>query len=136
MSPLRRLFVLMLWGAVATAYVAAILPRAEAPHIGGWDKTDHMTAFLVVTMLARLAYPRTSPPRLFALIVAFGGLIEATQALPIVGRDAEWGDWLADGIATLAGLILAWPLAMLAQRRRMRRLASEQPIDREAQPQP
>ena len=120
MSPLRRLFVVALWGAVAFAYVAALLPQKEAPHLGYTDKVDHMAAFLTVTILARLAYPRASVAMLFALIAAFGGLIELSQAVPFIHRDAEWADWLADIAATLLGLLIAWPLAILADRRRGR----------------
>lgn len=123
MSPLRRLFVVALWGAVTFAYVAALLPQKEAPHLGYSDKVDHAVAFLTVTVLARLAYPRASIGALFALIAAFGGVIELSQAVPFIHRDAEWDDWFTDVAATLVGLLIAWPLAALADRRRARRLA-------------
>lgn len=117
MPPLRRLASIALWLAVAVAYVAAVLPQAEAPHLGGSDKLDHMAAFFTVTMLARLAYPGMPVLRLFPLIGLFGAAIELSQALPFVHRDAEWGDWYADLAASFVGLLVAWPLVPLVERR-------------------
>ena len=85
-------------------YVAAVLPQREAPHLGASDKVDHMAAFLAISLLARLAYRTTPFWRLLAIVSAFGALIEFTQALPFVGRDAEWGDWAADTAAAVLGL--------------------------------
>lgn len=120
MSPLRRLFILAFWLAVIFAYVAAILPAAEAPHISMWDKVNHMAAFFTITFLARAAYPRIAVLPLFALLAGFGAFIELSQAIPFIHRDAEWDDWFADILATLVGLLLAWPFAILADRRRAR----------------
>ena len=118
MSPLRRVFVFAFWFAVIGAYVSAILPGAEAPHIATWDKLNHMLAFFTITFLARAAYPRLSVLALFVLLAGFGAFIELSQAVPFIHRDAEWDDWYADVIAIVAGLLLAWPFAILAQRRR------------------
>ncbi|WP_294391876.1 teicoplanin resistance protein VanZ [uncultured Sphingomonas sp.] len=112
MSPrLRRLFVAACWLAVAAAYIAAILPQQEAPHLGGSDKTDHMAAFFTVSLLARFAYPHVRTWRLFVPIALFGGFIELSQMIPAIHRDAEWADWAADMIASAAALLIAWPLA-------------------------
>jgi peptidoglycan/LPS O-acetylase OafA/YrhL len=111
MPSLRRLLTIACWLAIAVAYIAAILPQQDAPHLGGSDKTDHMAAFFAISFLARLAYPRVATWRLFVPIAAFGGLIELSQLIPFIHRDAEWGDWLADVAAAMAGLVLAWPIA-------------------------
>lgn len=124
MSPLRRFAVFCCWAAVAGAYVAAILPQKEAPHLGGTDKLDHMAAFFTVTVLARLAYPRVPVAILFGIIAVFGGLIELSQMVPAIHRDAEWADWVADMAATAIGLLVAWPLHVAAERRRVRRGAA------------
>ena len=137
MSLLRRSVIILLWLAVAVAYVAAILPQTDAPSLGASDKIDHMTAFFTVAVLARLAYPGRRVATLYLWVVNFGGLIELSQALPFIGRDAEWADWVADAIAALGGMIVAWPLAVFAERRRgQRRSAAAQAIEQEAQPQP
>ncbi len=127
MSPLRRLFVIALWLAVLFAYVSAILPGREAPHLTSWDKLDHMTAFFTITFLARAAYPRMAVLPLFALLAGFGAFIELSQAVPFIHRDAEWDDWFADVAAVLAGLLVAWPFAILADRRRTRRAPLSDP---------
>ena len=103
----RRLIMIACWLAVATAYVAALLPQREAPHLGYSDKIDHMAAFVTIALLARLAYRRTPILLLALLIGAFGGFIEGCQALPFIHRDAEWGDWFADVAATALGLLVA-----------------------------
>lgn len=121
MSPLRRLAVALLWLAVATAYVAAVLPQPEAPHLGYSDKLDHVAAFGLIAVLARLAYPRARISLVLLLLASFGVLIEASQAVPFIHRDAEWADWFADLFASAAGLLAAWPLALLADRRRAAR---------------
>lgn len=97
------------WIAVAISYVAALLPQREAPHLGASDKLDHMAAFLAISVLGRIGYPRPAWAMLLVAISAFGGLIELSQMLPAIGRDAEWGDWIADTVAAIAGLLVAWP---------------------------
>lgn len=124
MSPLRRLFVIAFWLATAFAYVSAILPAREAPHLTWWDKLDHMTAFFTITFLARAAYPRLAVVPLFALLAGFGALIELSQAIAFIHRDAEWDDWFADIFAILIGLVIAWPFAILADKRRERRTSA------------
>ncbi|HWI87171.1 MAG TPA: teicoplanin resistance protein VanZ [Sphingomonas sp.] len=123
MSPLRRLFVIAFWLAAGFAYISAIMPAPEAPHILWWDKFDHMAAFFTLTFLARAAYPRIPVMLLFGLLAGFGALIELSQAVPWIHRDAEWADWFADIAATIIGLILAWPFAIMADRRRSRRIS-------------
>jgi len=126
MSPLRRLFVIAFWGALLFAYVDAILPGKDAISLSVWDKLNHMIAFFVITFLARAAYPRIPIFRLFLMMAVFGAFIELSQAIPFIHRDAEWDDWFADMVATLVALIVAWPFAILADKRRTRR-GSAQP---------
>jgi len=117
MSPLRRLVLILFWLAIVAAYVAAILPQREAPHLSPSDKVDHMAAFFTITVLARLAYRRAPVPLILLLLAIFGGLIELSQAIPMIHRDAEWGDWIADVAATGIGLLAAWPLVRFADQR-------------------
>ncbi|MGI4875891.1 MAG: hypothetical protein ACRYG4_00215 [Janthinobacterium lividum] len=98
----RLLFYVTLAGTV----VAAILPPAEAPTLGGSDKLNHMTAFVVLTCLAAWAWPRLSPLLILVAMALVGGAIELLQAIPFIGRDAEWDDWGADVGATAAALLV------------------------------
>jgi hypothetical protein len=125
MSPLRRLFVIAFWGALLFAYIEAILPGRDVISLSVWDKMNHMIAFFTVTFLARAAYPRVPIFRLFVMMAAFGAFIELSQATPFIHRDAEWDDWFADLVATVVGLIVAWPFAILADRRRSRRASAQ-----------
>ena len=120
MSRLRLLFVLAFWACVTGAYVLAIVPGRDAPTGLGWDKMNHMLAFFTVSLLGRLAYPRMPVVAIALAMAGFGGLIELSQAVPFIHRDAEWADWAADCAATGVGLVVAWPLAVLADRRRAR----------------
>lgn len=131
MSLLRRLFVIAFWCALLFAYAEAILPARETISVAAWDKLNHMAAFFTITFLARAAYPRIPIFRLFVLMAAFGAFIELSQAVPFIHRDAEWDDWFADMIATLVGLIVAWPFAILADKRRARRASVPAPETRE-----
>ncbi len=125
MSPLRRLFVFAFWAALLFAYIEAIIPGRDALNLSSWDKMNHMIAFFTITFLARAAYPRIPVFRLFLMMAAFGAFIELSQAMPFIGRDAEWDDWFADLVATAAGLIVAWPFAILADKRRARRASAQ-----------
>lgn len=116
MLPLRRLFVIAFWGALLFAYVDAIIPGKDAISLSAWDKLNHMAAFFTITFLARAAYPRIPAFRLFLMMAAFGAFIELSQAIPLIHRDAEWDDWFADMIASLVGLIVAWPFMILVSR--------------------
>jgi len=132
MSLLRRFFVIAFWGALLFAYVDAILPGKDAISLTLWDKLNHMIAFFVITFLARAAYPRIPVFRLFVMMAAFGAFIELSQAVPFIHRDAEWDDWFADMLATLVALIVAWPFAILADKRRARRGSAPTPQPQES----
>ena len=67
-------------------------------------------------MLASLAWGlRRSLVLVFAAMVALGGALEIIQSF--VGRDAEWGDFLANDLGALTGLVVA--VAYLAIPRRL-----------------
>ncbi|SMF78770.1 hypothetical protein SAMN06295910_2754 [Allosphingosinicella indica] len=91
----------MFWLAALFAFVMAVIP---APPSLASDKIEHMLAFSVLAALSLLAYPRLPAWKIFPAFAMFGGAIELIQALPIVGRDGDWFDWLADLAA--AGMVL------------------------------
>jgi peptidoglycan/LPS O-acetylase OafA/YrhL len=84
------------FGAVLFAMVMASLPHP--PQIPGQpsDKVQHIIAFAVLTLLARLAYPEAKRWRLFASLAVLGALIELVQTVPALHRDPSVLDWLAD----------------------------------------
>lgn len=112
----------MLWLARLAAGLATVAtlwlafePPGDGPGLIPWDKAGHFLSFYVLTILYLLAAPRAPRWAIVALLVAAGGVIEIVQGQ--VGRNAEWGDWLAD-IAGIAFAIL--PVWLEALRRWMR----------------
>lgn len=98
---IRALF----WLTVIFICVSAGLPAAHAPHLFPWDKAEHFAAFFVLTSLAAAAYPR-APLVLVALWLSLlGCAIELAQALPVIHRDCDIGDWVADAAAIAAALL-------------------------------
>lgn len=106
-SAVRRWARIAFWVAVIVSYIFAIIPAPAAPDPTGWDKANHMLAFLTMAVLARPAYPRARIAVLSAGLVAFGALIEITQMIPSLGRDAELADWIVDSAAVCAGLAIS-----------------------------
>ena len=103
----RRWMIPVFWTTVAIVYASAIMPSAEAPDFGAGDQINHIAAFLTLALLGRAAY-RTKPVWLLAAgLSLFGAFIELSQAIPFLNRDANIGDWIADSIAVLIGLVLS-----------------------------
>ena len=105
-----RLSMIAFWLSATVAYTFAIVPRPPF-HISDSDKVEHMTAFFVLAFLSRFAYPRRSPVMLALMLAFFGAMIEVSQLIPELHRDASVYDWLADVSAILVGLLIAGPLA-------------------------
>ena len=97
----------LFWMLVAGAYIAAILPNRQAPDLGAGDKINHIAAFLALTLVGSTAYRRKPVWQLAIGLSLFGALIEATQAIPVLQRDASVWDWAADSIAILFALGIA-----------------------------
>jgi hypothetical protein len=95
------------------AFVMAALPHP--PPIPGQpsDKLLHMLAFATLGALGAAGFPGRSVIRLFVVLSLFGGVIELVQAIPMLNRDSEWADLVADMAAALVALtgtrcLLAW----------------------------
>ena len=105
MPCLARMARLALWVALPVTLYFALAP--QPPDMGVTsDKTLHVLAFLVLTLLARLAYPAASWQRLLAAMALFGALIELLQGAMGWGRQADIRDWLADVAAAATVLAL------------------------------
>lgn len=124
---LRRFFLVAFWAALIFAFVMAVLPKPPALPGEPGDKVQHIIAFVVLTGLARLAYPRARALTLLLAFAGFGALIELTQMLPALGRTAALDDWLADVAATIVVLAVLDPARRLLARRK--RSAPEHVID-------
>lgn len=108
--PLRSGLRVLFWAALLAALARALWPDPfTEPYVGHWDKVTHGAGCFVLTLLAGLAYPHRTLRLLGLGILAFGVLVEALQAIPVIGRDASWLDLAADaagiGVALLSTLL-------------------------------
>jgi VanZ family protein len=86
----------------------AIMPHP--PEVPGHpnDKVEHIVAFATLAMLGSFAYPRASLLRLLVGLSLFGALIEVVQSIPVLHRDSDIWDLVADTVAVAFVLSLAW----------------------------
>ena len=105
MKNLMRLVALLLPLVLLTLMIGPF-GGAEAS-TGVWDKAAHFIAFGLILWSFGVLFRRM--PRLWAAIltIALGAAVEVIQGF--VGRDASWGDLLADALGVAAALTL-WVL--------------------------
>jgi hypothetical protein len=97
--------------ALIFTFYSAVIPPQHALQLVPWDKAEHFIAFYGLTGLAVAAFPRRNLFLIAGLLSGFGALIEFVQGLPIVHRDRDFWDWVADTLAIAAALspmILVW----------------------------
>ncbi len=110
-SLLIRLAQAAFFAALIFTFYSAVIPPKHAVQLVPWDKAEHFIAFYVLAGLAAAAFPGSRLWVIAALLSAFGALIEFVQGLPIVHRDRDFWDWVADSVAILAALspmVLVW----------------------------
>ncbi|MAU51919.1 MAG: antibiotic resistance protein VanZ [Roseovarius sp.] len=96
---------LLLAVAVAVFTLGPAVPGPELLSLS--DKAKHAIAFAAVACPLAWRFPRFWHAVALG-VLAYGGMIEILQ--PLTGRDAEWGDFLADGIGALVGVFLGMRL--------------------------
>jgi VanZ family protein len=90
--------VLVVWG--------ELRPSTHGPEVI-WDKLLHFTAYFGLAGIATAALGRRKAALWAAFALAlFGGILEIVQSF--VGRDAEWGDEIANVLGAGIGLATAW----------------------------
>jgi hypothetical protein len=110
-SLLLKVARLAFFAALIFTFYSAVAPPAHVVHLVPWDKATHFIAFYVLTGLAVAAFPKRNLIVVAAALSAFGALIEIVQGLPMVNRDRDFWDWVADTIAiscALAPMLLVW----------------------------
>jgi hypothetical protein len=112
-TTLRNLAQSLFWPAVIVTIVGAVIPPATLNGVIPWDKAGHFLAFYALTLLGVAAFPRQRSVVVGGALSLFGALIEIVQATPLVHRDGDWHDWVADTVAILA--VLA-PMALVRWR--------------------
>lgn len=82
----------------------ALIPHPpEMPGSPG-DKVQHMLAFATLGALAAAGWRAASWWGLFLPLALFGGAIEVFQGIPMLHRDADPVDWVADMAAAAVAL--------------------------------
>ena len=102
MKYLMRLMAGVLLVVIVGAMVGPFQNVEAATNI--WDKAAHFVAFGLILWSIGVLFRRL--PRTLAALAALvvGGAVEIIQGW--VGRDASWGDLLADGLGILLALLL------------------------------
>lgn len=99
----------LFWFLALFALVMALIPHPPELPGNPSDKLQHVAAFGTLAFVGRLAYPRLSDLRLIVALSLFGAFIEIAQAIPVLHRDCDPLDWLADTIAcSLVVIALRW----------------------------
>ena len=99
------------FAALLVTFYSAVAPPSHALQLTPWDKASHFIAFYGLTGLAVAAFPKARLGVIAVLLSAFGAVIEVVQGLPMVHRDRDFWDWVADSIAigsALAPMLLCW----------------------------
>jgi hypothetical protein len=101
------------WAAAVLALVMALLPQPPDLPFDPSDKIQHAAAFMSLTVLALIAYPRIPPIKVGLALLGFGAGIEFFQLIPTLHRDAQLGDWYVDAAAIAVVLVTAAGLRRL-----------------------
>ncbi|WP_417622828.1 hypothetical protein [Parasphingorhabdus sp.] len=99
-----RIFFWLLLGVIL---VISTMPAEDAPTVFADDKLNHILAFFILSLMARILWPRVNVVILFVMLMVFGGSIELLQLVMGFGRDADWMDFGADIIAIAMGTLSA-----------------------------
>lgn len=103
-----RLMRPLFWLLAGFSLIMALLPKPPSMPIDRFgDKFAHMLAFAVLTVVARLAWPRTPIWIAGLLLSLYGAAIELLQTIPALHRDSDPRDWVADTAAIALALLLA-----------------------------
>jgi len=94
--------------AVTVLLWLSLVPTKDLPKITFWDKAEHALAYLVLTGLGLILFPRR-PISLIGGVLGLGVAIELLQAVMDLGRQGDWRDVIANSLgvacaATVVGL--------------------------------
>ena len=120
----RRAGSWLFWPALAVVAWGELTPHLPKVAALLWDKAEHFIAYFGLALLASLGWGlRRSLVFVFAAVVGLGGVLEILQSF--VGRDAEWGDFFANTLGALTGLVLAVVYLSIPRRRLVAGLAPD-----------
>ncbi|MDA9823783.1 VanZ family protein [Paracoccaceae bacterium] len=83
--------------------LATLTPVEKLPTVTGSDKVYHLISFAILTLPIAIIRPRAIWI-ILSLSIAFGGAIELLQ--PLVNRNCEMADFLADAFGAILGVLV------------------------------
>ncbi|KKI17704.1 hypothetical protein [Sphingomonas sp. Ag1] len=101
----RLIWRLILLAALVFAVTMALLPHPPKVPIDS-DKYQHMLAFGTLTILSVLAFPQTPLLRIGERLSFLGAMIEVVQSIPVLHRDCDIMDWVADTAVIIGVLVV------------------------------
>ena len=84
--------------------LATLTPAEKLTQVSGSDKVYHLISFAILTLPIAIIRPRAIWI-ILSLSIAFGGAIELLQ--PLVNRNFEMADFLADAAGAVLGVLVA-----------------------------
>jgi len=96
----------LFWTAACFAFVMAVLPHPPRLPVEPNDKIQHIIAFATLALLGSFAYPQTPLLKVLVRLSLFGAAIEVFQAIPVLHRDSDILDWMADTAAVAVVLLI------------------------------
>ena len=87
--------------------LATLTPVEKLPTVSGSDKVYHLISFAILTLPIAIIRPRAIWI-ILSLSIAYGGAIELLQ--PLVNRNCEMADFLADAVGAILGVLVAGAL--------------------------
>ncbi|HEX4533727.1 MAG TPA: hypothetical protein VH000_05810 [Rhizomicrobium sp.] len=91
------------------------LAATGGPPLGLWDKLLHFIAYFGLAGMSLVALrPGRWALWTTAALIAMGGMLEIIQGM--IGRDASWGDELANTLGAVIGCALGWGIVRLLER--------------------
>lgn len=105
---LIRLAKVLFWLALVFAFTMAVLPKPPKTPIDQFgDKFAHMLAFATLSGLAMVAFGREARWKIVERLCFLGAAIEVVQSIPMLNRDCDVRDWLADTLAVVVVVLIA-----------------------------
>ena len=83
--------------------LATLTPVENLPEVSGSDKVYHLIFFAILTLPIAIIRPQAIWI-ILSLSIAYGGLIELLQ--PLVNRNCEMADLLADAVGAMLGVLV------------------------------
>jgi VanZ family protein len=102
------------WAGIVLLLALALLPPGTAPSLPG-DKIQHFSGFLALGILG-LGWVTKRRLTMVVFLAILGGAIELLQATPVIRRDSEFLDWVADVAGIFLALAIVSGAALIAAR--------------------